>query len=105
MTIIINECCGSDNRLLKLLASYQNIQTMLKDADTEKIDLPYLDIWVGYNNKLYSFRRNGEDCPNRKKWIREMTKIPLYKRRIPNDTMIIKCDEFERELYIDLDGK
>ena len=100
MMIMISECLNSDSPLLKALANYTTIDKMLIYAD-----LPYWDIAVKFNTKWHIFRHCCEDYPERSKWMKELAKLPAKKRRIPNDTMIIKCDEFERELYINLDGE
>lgn len=107
MIVEMHECSGSgkDNDLFELLSKYKNIQKLLLDADKGIIDIRFMEVAVIWNKQAHWFSLYGEDVADRRKWINKMSKeIPYDKRCIPNDYMRIKCDIFESELFIYIDG-
>lgn len=102
MKVYISECLGSPGYLFQLLSNYNRIDKLVEDILNQKVCCHYLDFGICFNNCWYWIRHNGEfekDFP-----INKLKNVKTIFRCIPNDTMVIKCDEFERELYIDLDG-
>lgn len=102
MKIHITECLGSKGTLLELLANYSRIDKLIDDILKQDVYCPFHDIAICFNGCWYWVRHCGE---NEKEFpIKELKKVKSYLRCIPNDTMIIECDVFESELYINLDG-
>ena len=103
MKINITECNGSGNDVLNLLGSYNSIDKLFSDADEGKVNISALDCGVKWNNKMHWFKQGGEDVPDRRKWINRLHHLPADMRRIPNDTMVVNADMFERELFVTLE--
>lgn len=103
MVISINECNCASNDLLALLGAYPSIDKLFTAADKGEVSIPALDIAVRFKGTFHWFRKYGNDIPNRSEWIKEMSSLPKEYRAIPNDTMVIKANSFEKELFITLD--
>ena len=102
MKIHIIECNCSKGYLFELLANYSRVDKLIEDIINLNIGCPYLDFAIKFDGAWHWVVKNGyyeKDFP-----INKLKKVKSVFRRIPNDTMIIDCDEFERELYINLDG-
>lgn len=108
MRIEITECIGSQRirDLFYTLSQYKTIDKMLLDIIDDKIDLPFLDVRFIYYVKetrcCCYIRDSGinTDKESLKKHYNKIKKIPARYRQIPNDDMLIKCDNFESELFI-----
>lgn len=100
MIIQIDECNSIDTNILQIFGKYDRIDKLLEDADKGVIDIQALDCAIKFDNKLHWFRQYGQDDPNRKQWIKKLKKVPLRYRKIPCDTMIVKADVFEQQLFI-----
>lgn len=106
MIIHIDECMASDCTILKVLPHYKTINKLLEEAFAEDAYFPYLDVGIKFKGVWHPLRTAGiTNVTQNEKTFKELKKLPSRIRRIPNDTMIIKCDESERELFINLDGQ
>ena len=108
MRIDITECINSQRirDLFHTLSQYKTIDKMLLDIINDKIDLPFHDVnfiyWVKGARCCCSIRNSGinTDKESLKKHYNKIKKIPALYRQIPNEDMLIKCDDFESELFI-----
>ena len=100
MIIQIDECNATNTNMLQTFGNYDRIDKLFEDADNGVIDIPALDCAVKFNNEFYWFRQCGQDNPDRKQWIKKLKQVPIKYRKIPCDTMVVKADSFERELFI-----
>ena len=102
MTILYSACNSSKGYLLELLSNYGRIDKFIEDILNQNIGCSYLDIAIKFDGVWYWVVHNGEyekDFP-----INKLKNVKSIFRRIPNDYMIIRCNEFESELFINLDG-
>lgn len=102
MIIDIEECNGSQitGSILPLLLRYDRIDKFFEDADKGIVSIPDLDCTVIFGGVPHQFCQQGVPDEGRKKWIREMHKLPVKRRMIPCDTLKITEDMFEREVNI-----
>ena len=104
MIIQIDMCNSIDTNILQIFGKYDRIDKLFEDADKGVIDIQALDCAVKFKNELHWFRQCGQDDPNRKQWIEKLKKVPLRYRKIPCDTMVVKADVFEQQLFVTIGG-
>lgn len=80
-------------------------EIMIEAISKEEAASRPLDGFIKFDGKVYRIINSGEVVPNIKTIINKLKKVPSQYRMIPNDTMNIEADSFERELYIDLNER
>ena len=84
---------------------YGDIVKWIEAISKEEAASRPLDGFIKFDGKVYRIINSGEVVPNIKTIINKLKKVPSQYRMIPNDTMNIEADSFERELYIDLNER
>lgn len=107
MEIRITECTGTFHQwsILKDLGTYKKIEQWLEAIINNETAFKPLECAVKYNDNWEHLILCGDLIPEAKKTINKIKKLPSLARQLPNDTILIKADHFERELYFNLDGK
>lgn len=90
---------------LNIFLAAEEKQQELPPGKNLFVDCTDKELLIKFDGKVYRIINSGEVVPNIKTIINKLKKVPSQYRMIPNDTMNIEADSFERELYIDLNER
>lgn len=94
-----------DNTILADINRYNDVLLWIKDIVNRKTAFYPTDCSIKANGVQYTIIRGDVIADNIEKTIASIARLPKRMRTIPNDTMSIKSDTFEHELWFNLDGK
>lgn len=103
MRLKLTECMGIDCGLFRDLATYDSMYDYVKAIIEGKDAFQALDVQIKFGGKGYRLRSSGELTSEAKLALAKLRRQPKELKMIPNDWMAIIADNFEQELYIDLD--
>lgn len=103
MKLRLTECMHTDCGLFQDLATYSSIDKYVQAILNGEDQFRALDVKIKFGGQGYIVRDWGKPASDAEKTLAKLRHQPVDMRMIPNDTMTIIADSFERELYIDLD--
>lgn len=106
MKLVFTECECDGTELFRDIHTYGRVDRWADAIVDGKAEYRPLDFYVKVNGQWYCIIGGGtihrDVCDTLK---RKLKRLRVAKYTIPNDTMLIKADGFERELSINLDGE
>lgn len=103
MIVRFDECGCADGSLFKDMGAYRSVADWLIGIVDNKTNFHPLECAVKYKGEWFWVIENGYMSENADKVIKKIKRLPAKVCNIPNDSILIKADAFERELFINLD--
>lgn len=101
MVIRFSECLGGGNMLADL-GEYDKVEDWLSALMNGQTRFSPLDVAVFINGNYHSLRTCGQATNDFEQTLNKIAKLPEHSHKLPNDTMVIEADAFERELVVRL---
>lgn len=103
--INFTECVNDNGALFRDLSNYKTVDKWMRAVVNEEVSFGALDVGIKFNGKWYYIRQNGCITSDAENILKKLVRLNKHQRTIPNDVMSINADDFERELFINLDGE
>lgn len=105
MLVSFDECRGGNLGLFRDIADNRNVVQWLENIINHNVEFKPEICCVAWGQEKFCVVSCYEATENATEVINRIKRLPAERRNMPNDAIEIYADNFERELFIYLDGK